>query len=651
MKKLCLVIALFLCACGESEKPLDEPVTGEVSIIPHPRFVKRIGGQFEITPQTLIVADDEAGLRCAALINAFLAETHGGLSLGISGVAGESNSIILRTISPNEHQGSSDESYELKVTPRRIEISGTEHGLCNGVQSLLQMMPDEAGNGIRIPAAEISDAPRFRYRGAHLDVARHFMPVAFVKKYIRLAARYKLNYFHWHLTDDQGWRIEIRKYPRLTEIGSKRRETVRGKSYQPYVGDGKPVEGFYTQEDIRDVAAYARANNVTIVPEIDMPGHAAAALAAHPEFGCRQKYPYTVKTTWGGFPDVFCPSDQTLAFLEDVLAEVIDLFPDSPYIHIGGDEVDLTHWKTSPVVRTINEREGLKDENETLRWFVERIGSYVESRGRKIICWDDMIKNGQMPRAVIMSWNGIDIGSRAARSGREVIMMPDEITYFDRPQASPELEPLSLGKKTSLSDVYAFDPIPKDARPEDVKNIIGAQACVWTEFIKTPEHVEYMVFPRLAALAERLWSPAGAKDFVNFRMRLANEFARLDRYDVNYRIPEPYGLSDRVLANGEKFVVDLSSPIPGGKIYYTQDGTEPNTNSTPYQSPLIKLAKAGEPLLIKAIVVSPKGRQSLAASGRYGLPRQPAFAMPRVVNRLPTRDLRANKNGKANALP
>lgn len=371
----------------------------------------------------------------------------------------------------------------------------------------------------------------------------------------------------------------------MTDIGSKRRETVIGKNYRPYIGDGVPVEGFYTQEQIREIVKFAESRYVTIIPEIDLPGHSSAALAAYPEHGCKNDFRYAVKTTGGGFPDVYCPTEQAFDFIENVLDEVIGLFPNSPYIHIGGDEVMPNHWRESGFVKTFKKRENLKSEKDVESQFIRRIENFVNSRGKKIIGWDDILGEGINSRATIMSWRGNKYAVQAVRSKHKVIMTPADFTYFDHPQTDEKSEPTSLGSRITLEDVYEFDPVPPELSPEEAVYIIGGQGCVWTEFMKKPVDVEYMAFPRSLALAEVLWSGRENKNFADFTKRLKNEFLILDREDINYRIPKPHGLNDRTLAINDKAVVDLNSPVNNGKIYYTLNGKTPNENSDVYKMP------------------------------------------------------------------
>jgi len=590
-------------------------IFGEINIIPQPTLTRRIGGQFELSAETKIVAANESEIRAAAILNEVLMENYG-FTLDITDQINLENSITFSTIVTGDGLDA-EEGYSLKIEPGYIQIKGTERGMFYGIQSLIQLFPLDFFGEIKIPAAEIIDAPRFSYRGMHLDVGRHFMPVEFIKKYIGLLSQYKYNYFHWHLTDDQGWRIEIKKYPRLTDIGSKRRETVIGKSYRPYVGDGIPVEGYYTQEQIRDIVAFAKAKHITIIPEIDLPGHSSAALAAYPEYGCKENYQYKVQTTWGGFPDIYCPTEAAFHFIEDILSEVIDLFPDSPYVHIGGDEVMMDHWKESRFIRELKQRENLKSERDVQSWFIRRVESFVNSRGKKIIVWDEVLGEGVEPSATIMSWRGFEPGIQAARAKHNVIMTPSDITYFDHPQGDAKFEPLSLGDQVTLEDVYKFDPVPWELSFEDANYIIGAQGCVWTEFMKRPNDIEYMTFPRALALAEVLWSKQRVKNYAGFLERLYKEFPRLDQKNVNYRIPKPYGLADRNLSIGEKVVVDLTAPIPNGKIYYTLDGTNPKPGANLYRAPLVLNVEPNKMVELKVKVVNSDGRESPVFIAKY----------------------------------
>ncbi|MGE3468582.1 MAG: family 20 glycosylhydrolase, partial [Pyrinomonadaceae bacterium] len=457
--------------------------------------------------------------------------------------------------------------------------------------------------------------------------SRHFMPVSFVKRYIDLMAQYKFNQFHWHLTDDQGWRIEIKKYPKLTEIGSKRPESHEGVYSTVFKGDGRPVEGFYTQAEIRDVVAYAKARYINVIPEIELPGHASAALAAYPELGvgcAARAYKFEVKKTWGIFKEVFCPTDETFKFLEDVLDETIALFPDSPYIHIGGDEVLKDHWKESPFVQDLMKRENLKDEHEVQSYFIRRIERHVNKRGKKIIGWDEILEGGIAPNATIMSWRGMKGGIEAAKAKHDVIMTPTDFSYFDYGQGDPAFEPLNIGGYLPLEKVYHFDPVPKELSDDEAKYIIGAQANIWTEYLETPAAVEYMAFPRMLAMAEVAWTKPENKKFADFYRRLKEHLPKLDKQNVNYRIPEPGGLQN-IVTDSDKAVITLT-PAKGTVVIYSIDGSEPNVKfSEQYYQPLEIPLKVGESKTLKTIVINSVGRRSVvyAATIVRGAMREP----------------------------
>lgn len=484
-------------------------------------------------------------------------------------------------------EGASPEAYRLSVTNAGVEVTaGAGAGLFHGLQSLRQLMEaatPASGGPVAIPAVTIVDAPRFTWRGLHLDVGRHFFPVEFVKRYIDLMARYKLNTFHWHLTEDQGWRIEILKYPRLTSVGSCRRETMVEKKFDPYVGDSTRYCGFYTQAEIRDVVAYARSRYVTVVPEIEMPGHSKAALAAYPELACTPG-PFEVRTTWGVDEDIFCPSEETFAFLEGVLTEVIGLFPGT-YIHIGGDEAPRTRWRASPLAQEVIRREGLRDEHELQSWFIRRIERFLLANGRRLIGWDEILEGGLAPEATVMSWRGTSGGIEAARQGHDVIMTPTSHLYFDYYQGEERFEPLANGGLLPLDRVYAFEPVPDSLTPEQAQHILGAQGNVWTEYLKTPAAVEYMAYPRTLALAEVAWSPREARSWQSFIARLPFALRALDKAGVAYRVPHVEGLEADRLTLTDRVTIRLQTLMPDAEIRYTTDGSDPTRASTPYRRP------------------------------------------------------------------
>ncbi|MDZ7689916.1 MAG: beta-N-acetylhexosaminidase [Balneolaceae bacterium] len=434
------------------------------------------------------------------------------------------------------------EAYDLSVDQDGVTITApTIQGVFYGVQTLRQLLPPEIEHtdptlvpqSVKwtVPYVKIQDYPRFSYRGMHLDVARHFFPVEFVKQYIDLLAMYKMNRFHWHLTEDQGWRIEIEKYPRLTEIGACRDSTLVG-HYGSGIWDGERYGGFYTQDEIREVVEYAQQRHITIIPEIEMPGHSSAVLAAYPQFGCKENGDYQVQTTWGVFEDIYCPREETFTFLEDVLTEVMALFP-SEYIHIGGDEAPKVQWKESDFAQQVIQREGLADEHELQSYFITRMERFLNENGRQIIGWDEILEGGLAPNATVMSWRGIEGGVAAAQQGHDVVMTPTSHLYLDYYQANPDTEPLAIGGFTTLEKTYSYEPVPEELSAEEAQHILGAQGNVWTEYMKSGEKVEYMAYPRALAVAELDWTPKSQKNFNLFWRRLQHHFNRFEIMGIN----------------------------------------------------------------------------------------------------------------------
>jgi hexosaminidase len=495
-------------------------------IIPRPAVARHLNGTFLLDRSAAIYADGES--RPVAQWFAEQLHSEFGIAAEIQpGVPrGKSFHFVLDESLP-------EEGYRLRIEPRGVTIVGRPAGLFYGAQSVLQLAAARSKSVFVLPAAEIQDQPRFPYRGLHLDTSRHMFPVEFLKRYLDWMARYKLNTFHWHLTDDQGWRIEIKKYPRLAEVASMRKETLVGRAPQSTQYDGKPYGGFYAQEQIRDVVAYARKRFITVIPEIEMPGHSMAALAAYPQLACTPG-PFETATTWGGFKDVYCPKESTFQFLENVLTEVMELFP-SHYIHIGGDEVEKDRWRESPDAQGVIRRENLKDESELQSYFIRRMEHFINSTGRRMIGWDEILEGGLAPDATVMSWQGEDGGIAAARQGHDVIMTPDKYLYFDHYQGDRNKEPLAIGGMVPLDKVYSYNPEPAALRADEKKHILGAQANVWTEYIADTRQVEYMLFPRLFALAEVVWSPQAARKYPDFLQRVPPQLARLKRQGVNYR--------------------------------------------------------------------------------------------------------------------
>lgn len=599
------------CVPGPALPPRPERL---VQVIPAPH-VTRPGVGSWTAPDTLDVwiADTaNAELKALGILALEIASAGTGRRASLTtGRRVREGAIRLRQIQTlvAEKEG----AYTLTVAREGIEISAaTGAGLFYGLQSLRQLFEGGAATTgdprpWTMPSITIVDVPRFAWRGLHLDMARHFQPVAFVKRYIDLMSRYKLNTFHWHLTDDQGWRVEIRKYPRLTSVGGCRKETMVDRNFDPYVGDGTPHCGFYTQDDIRDVVQYARERYVTVVPEIEMPGHSKAALAAYPQFACTPG-PFEVRTTWGVDEDVLCPHEATFTFLEDVLSEVIGLFP-GRYIHIGGDEVPKTRWKASPVAQEIIQRERLTNEEGLQSWFIRRIERFLISKGRRLIGWDEILEGGLAPEATVMSWRGTSGGIAAAREGHDVIMSPNSHLYFDYYQDDARFEPVAIGGFSPLETVYAYEPVPDSLTNEQAKRILGAQANLWTEYLRTPDAIEYMVWPRALALAELAWSSREARDWNSFVARLPNALKALGRLDVKYRIPHVNGLDGDRLTLASSVEVNLRTMAPDADIRYTTDGTDPKASSMKYERPF-RLDVSPEGTRVTARAFMPNGRSS-----------------------------------------
>ncbi len=484
-----------------------------------------------------------------------------------------------------------NEGYVLKVTPSGILLqANTKAGIIYGIQTLLQTLPAIRTNALlQVPCMEITDYPRFAWRGMHLDVCRHFFGPEFVKEYIDLMATYKFNVFHWHLVDDQGWRIEIKKYPKLTEIGAWRvdhTDKVWGDRPQAKPGEPATYGGYYTQEQIKDIVAYAAARNITIVPEIEMPGHVASAIASYPYLSCTQQpqLPLTGGDYTGMSSNYCAGNDSVFIFLENVLTEVTALFP-SKYIHIGGDEVDKTSWKHCPKCQARMKALGLQDENELQSYFIKRIENFVISKHRKIIGWDEILEGGLAPQAAVMSWRGEAGGIEAARMKHEVVMTPGKPCYFDHYQAGPAGEPLAIGGMNTLKNVYDYEPVPEELSAQEANYVMGAQANLWTEFITTPEHVEYMVLPRMLALSEVLWSPKASRNWESFNARLHYHFTSFGQKGQHY-CPGNFTVDIKPTAADGKLNVALFSDILHGTIYYTLDGTEPTLQSNRYMQPI-----------------------------------------------------------------
>ncbi|MDQ3016969.1 MAG: beta-N-acetylhexosaminidase, partial [Bacteroidota bacterium] len=550
---------------------------GSTSVIPIPAVMNFASGQFEFNSHLTIYADK-------TLFDSF-DPTEVFIDIFEKRI---NNKIPIRDLSDQHdtdfnkieiHLNStiSKEGYELNIYDTGIFINAsTSAGVFYALQTLRQILnldiisnPDKAVIVWNILSMQIRDEPNFSYRGMHLDVVRHFMPLDFVKKYIDLLSMHKMNTFHWHLTDDQGWRLEIKQYPKLQEVAAWRETTLSGHARnKPKVFDGIRHGGYYTQDEVRDVIAFAKKRNVNIIPEIEMPGHALAALAAYPELACTPG-PFKVEPTWGVFNDVMCPTETTFTFLENVMDEVIALFP-SPYIHIGGDECPKKRWEESAFCQDLMKKEGLTTEHQLQSYFIQRMEKYINSKGRRIIGWDEILEGGLAPDATVMSWRGVKGGIAAARQQHEVVMTPGPPCYFDHYQADPAGEPLAIGGLSTVEQVYALQVIPKDLTAAEFKYILGAQGNLWSEYITTPSHAEYMAYPRAIALAEVVWSPAEMRDWTGFVVRLKDHFSRLDSLHVNYakHVDTPtYELTSDTSGLG----LTWHTAVPGQVIYTSLD--------------------------------------------------------------------------------
>lgn len=583
-----------------------QPHDSALGIIPAPASVKVTGGEFTINSHDdiVIVYGSSADERIAWLFHDFMKQ-HYALNLPVSYQQNQHAGKMI-SFSSSDYKGKDEEGYSLRITADQIHVSGRGAGLFYGLQSLMQLFPLNVKPTIAIPCAKVEDTPRYKYRGIMLGDSYHFFPVKFVERLIDLMAEYKLNTLHWHLTDDNGWRIQIKRYPLLTKIGAWRKETQIGHNEDEF--DGKPYGGYYTQDQIRDIVKYAQERYITIIPEIEMPGHCSAALASYPWLGCSGG-PYNVKTAWGIYKDIYCPTDSTFHFLEDVLTEVMALFP-GHYIHIGGDEVPKDSWHNSVFCQQLMKEEGLKDEDELQSYFIKRIEKFVNSKGREIIGWDEILEGGLAPNAVVESWRGVDGGIAAARLNHDVIMAPTDYVYFDYLQGKADQEPIAIGGYNPLEKVYAYNPTPSTLTPQEQKHILGVEACIWTEFMPTTRKVEYMILPRMMALSEIAWTPLDKKNYHNFStIRLPEHLAKLDTSSILYRVPETIGIKNDTLYGG-RFIFTLKPSVNGAKIYYTLDGYNPDRTTFIYKRPLTVLVPEGQCRILKTIVITPSGKSS-----------------------------------------
>ncbi len=609
--KLSILLFAFLCF---THTCIGQWNDSSLNIIPAPKSIQKTNGTFTISSATSIFYDEKEDQPTAVLCRDYIKQLTG-LNLPVKQGAVKSNAIVFSSKGLQPTNAIDSEAYRMEIKPASVVVTGKNAGLFYGFQTLIQLIRKTSSTSLHIPCAVIDDAPRFRYRGLHLDVALHMFPVWFVKRYIDLMATYKLNTFHWHLTEDQGWRIEIKKYPELTKSGAWRAQTLIGSAQLNPMGyDSIPHGGFYTQEEVKDMVKYAADRHITVLPEIELPGHCISALVAYPYLGCGDNPgPYKMIESWGIYEDVFCAGKETtFKFLEDVLTEVMELFP-SGYIHIGGDEVPKTRWKTCKYCQQRIKDQLLKDEHELQNYFVSRIEKFVNSKGRSIIGWDEILEGGLAPNATVMSWRGEAGGLAAAKMNHDVIMAPNDYIYFDHYQGKPSQEPLGFPGLNSLARVYSYDPQSPTLTPEQQKYIIGTEACLWTEYVSTTAKAEYMLLPRLLAFSEIAWSARDRKNFNDFQeLRLPVHLAAIDSLGLVYRVPTAIGANDdqTFQYKGEPFRVELRSPVKGAKIFYNFDDIDPRETDYEYTGPIIIRVPNGEKRILRTIVITPSGKRS-----------------------------------------
>ena len=589
LKSICtMLLALLVSSCSSDSVQLNElPYNKGINVTPRPLSLVEKTGKFVLSSDVVFVADN-ADLQKVVDFFATKMQKSTGYNFKITQTAPSKKYIQL---SLNPSLDLNNEGYTLNADENSIEIvAKTPQGAFYGMQTLLQLLPAQIESPTLVdasewslPAVEIKDEPRLHYRGMMLDVCRHFLDVDFIKKQLDVLAMFKINTFHWHLTEDQAWRIEIKKYPKLTEISAKRTEG-EGDTYGPY---------FYTQEQIKEVVAYAKERFIEVIPEIELPGHGVAALTAYPQFSCTGG-PFEVRNVWGISNDIYCAgNEETFQFLEDVIAEVVPLF-ESEYFHIGGDEAPKARWKECPKCQARIKAEGLKAEKghtaeEKLQsYFVQRIEKVLLSHGKKMIGWDEILEGGLAPSATVMSWRGEQGGITAGNMGHDVIMTPSPWFYLDAFQADPNVLPVGIGSYIELNKTYSYNPIPEKLDADKHHHILGVQGNIWAEYMYTPELREFYIYPRILAVAEVGWTAAKNKDYPDFERRLENERVRLDMHGINYHIPIPQD-KNNPSANFVAFTDNTTlefMTIEPTTIVYTTDGTEPNANSTVYTSAL-----------------------------------------------------------------
>jgi len=568
-----------------------------ISIIPKPVEMQISKGYFRLEKNVTI-----------SLQNSALQETAQLLRLGIQQI--RPSSVSIKNSTPNAIKGISlaidsnrvvqKEGYSLAISATGIKLIGHDAaGVFYGTQTLLQLIHQQSN----LPFVQIKDYPRFGYRSMHLDVGRRIFSVTFLKKYLDLLALYKFNTFHWHLTEDQGWRIEIKRYPKLQSVAAYRNETIIGhKKDSPHRFDGKPYGGFYTQEEVKEIVAFAQKRHITVIPEIEMPGHARAALAAYPQLGCTGG-PYQTATFWGVFDDVFCAgNDSTFTFLQNVLDEILPLFP-SKYIHIGGDECPKVRWKSCPKCQKRMQENHLKDEHELQSYFIQKMEKYLNAKGKNLIGWDEILEGGLSPKATVMSWQGEAGGIAAAQQHHDVVMCPESHYYLDYYQSLQASEPIATAGFTPLEKVYRYEPIPAILNPTEQTYIKGIQGNAWSEYLVSESQAEYMLFPRALAIAETAWSPKTQKDYDDFLQRLRLQEKVLKHRKVHYFDRyEEIQARFQTNSNGSESIY-LTSSLPNATIRFTEDGSQPNTQSNVWKNGL----SIFKPTLIKAQLFDKNG--------------------------------------------
>lgn len=603
----------------------------KLNIIPLPESIEMGEGHLILKKGTVIAAKTENSRRSASIFNEML-EAKTGFNLPIQIAPQKSDaSIVLEELQNPQNE----EGYLLNIDENRVHIKGSSKGIFYGLQSLFQLVKINGGQ-IVIPQLEIKDTPAFGYRGIMLDVSRHFIGVDQVKKILDLMAQLKLNTLHWHLTDDQGWRLEIKKYPKLTQESAWRDSTIIGQYYdfKPFVYDGKPHGGYYTQEEAKEIVKYAADRKITVIPEIELPGHSSAVLAAYPELGSFDSFQgigtgtiaavnengkeydndisQEVPGYWGVHYNIYGPTPKAFAFLEDVLTEVMEIFP-SEYIHIGGDEVPKDHWKTSEIAQKVIKKEKLADEHELQSHFIQQIELFLNENNRKLIGWDEILEGGLAPNATVMSWRGEKGGIQAAKMGHDVIMTPNSHMYFDHYQGEDKTtEPLAIGGFLPLAKVYSYSPIPSELSEEESQHVLGVQANLWTEYIPTNNKLEYFLFPRAFALAEVAWKRKESKDYQSFILeRLPERLRQLEEDNVFFRIPEANVEFSKDEKSG-RFLVKMDPLVANANIYYTFDGHKADQTALLYTGPVLApvVGEGQDPITIRYVTISPAGRSS-----------------------------------------